>query len=99
MILGLALSMNGNVAAFAGLVLGKQEAQQEHHRGSRSEQPVDLDVGEGLSLCDHHVELYILARACWWAEYGLRPTCVRRFVKPATVALKRGEPVYSAKTD
>jgi hypothetical protein len=32
--------MNGNVAALAGFVLGKQEAQQKHHRGSRSEQPV-----------------------------------------------------------
>src|ERR1700740_1435011 len=43
-------SVNGDVAALAGLVLGKQEAQQKHHRGNRSEQPVDLDVGEGLSL-------------------------------------------------
>jgi len=24
---------------------------------------------------------YILSSACWWAEYGLRPTCVRRFAK------------------
>jgi hypothetical protein len=50
----LALSMNGNVAALAGLVLGKQEAQQEHQCGSGSEQPVDIDVGECLSLGHHH---------------------------------------------
>ena len=46
-------SVNGDLTAFARFVLGKQEAQQKHHRGSRSEQPVDLDVGEGLSLCHY----------------------------------------------
>ena len=45
--------MQSNFAACSWLVLFQQEAQQEHQRGNHGEQPVDINIREGLSLGDN----------------------------------------------
>src|SRR5580698_7029920 len=45
------LSVHWNFAGWccARFVFGEQKAQKKHQRGSHGEQPVDVNVGEGLS--------------------------------------------------